>query len=265
MKAPLLIAAVLASGATFIAYAADDAAFPYGALGESALIARVMTVMARLIDLYAPDLVVIACSTASTLVLAPLRDRYPKVPFVGTVPAIKPAAERTKSGLVSVLATFGTMQRDYTRTLIQSFAQRCYVRLVGSANLAPLAEAHMRGEPIDDAAVFQEIEPAFVEREGRRTDMIVLGCTHYPFLLGHFTRLAPWPVEWIDPAPAIARRVLSIAEATAGSGPGEGGGAAYLTSGKAWPAALTGTLAGIGLRPLTADPISASGPGGKPA
>jgi glutamate racemase len=245
-------------------YVADDAGFPYGDWVDRELSDHVVALVGRLIALHSPDIVVIACNTASTLVLPPLRQRF-TLPFVGTVPAIKPAAERTKSGLVSVLATFGTMQRDYTRTLIQSFAQRCYVRLVGSANLAPLAEAHMRGEPIDDAAVFQEIEPAFVEREGRRTDMIVLGCTHYPFLLGHFTRLAPWPVEWIDPAPAIARRVLSIAEATAGSGPGEGGGAAYLTSGKAWPAALTGTLAGIGLRPLVADPISASGPGGKPA
>jgi glutamate racemase len=235
-------------------YVADDAGFPYGDWVDRELSDHVVALIGRLIGRFAPDATVIACNTASTLVLPPLRERF-ALPFVGTVPAIKPAAERTRSGLVSVLATFGTMQRDYTRELIQSFAQRCHVRLVGSANLAPLAEAHMRGEAIDDAAVFHEIEPAFVEGDGKRTDTIVLGCTHFPFLLGHLTRLAPWPVEWIDPAPAIARRVATVAGP--GAGEGTGGGAAYLTSGKAWPEALTGTLAAIGLRPMSLDAVAA--------
>ena len=241
-------------------YVADDAGFPYGDWVDRELTDHVVALIGRLIERFSPDVVVIACNTASTLVLPPLRERF-ALPFVGTVPAIKPAAERTKSGLVSVLATFGTMQRDYTRSLIQSFARRCYVRLVGSANLAPLAEAHMRGEPIDDAAVLHEIEPAFVERDGKRTDTIVLGCTHYPFLLPEFTRLAPWPVEWIDPAPAIARRVGAVAAAGAGEGPG--GGAAYLTSGKVWPAALSPTLAAVGLVPKIAEAMTASGPVGR--
>ncbi len=159
--------------------------------------------IAALIGEFAPDAVVIACNTASTLVLPPLRARF-SLPFVGTVPAIKPAAERTRSGVVSVLGTCGTIRRDYTRGLIDSFARSCHVRLVGSANLAAFAEAHMRGEAVDDAAILAEIAPAFVEQDGRRTDTIVLACTHYPFLLDHFRRLAPWPVEWIDPAPAIA-------------------------------------------------------------
>jgi glutamate racemase len=230
-------------------YVADDAAFPYGDWEEEALSAHVIAVIAELIDRFAPDVAVIACNTASTLVLPPLRARF-EIPFVGTVPAIKPAAERTKSGLVSVLATFGTMRRDYTRDLIQSFAQSCEVRLVGSASLAPLAEAHMRGEAIGDAEVRAEIAPAFVEKDGRRTDMIVLACTHYPFLIDWFRRLAPWPVEWIDPAPAIARRVVAVVDEPAGGEEAGLAGSAYLTSGKPWPAALRHILRSLGLNPV---------------
>jgi glutamate racemase len=230
-----------------ITYVADDAGFPYGDWEDAALTDRVVGLVAELIAAHRPDAVVIACHTASTLVLPPLRARF-DLPFVGTVPAVKPAAEKTKSGVVSVLGTYGTIRRDYTRGLIDQFARDCHVRLVGSGNLATYAERHMRGEAVDDAAILAEIAPAFIEDSGRRTDMIVLACTHYPFLLPHFERLAPWPVAWIDPAPAIARRVVAV---TGGMGPGAaiGAGVALLTSGKAWPSALTGQLRRLGLEP----------------
>ncbi len=225
-------------------YVADDACFPYGDWEAEALSTRVVGLVGDLIGRFEPDAVVIACNTASTLVLPPLRAKFP-LPFVGTVPAIKPAAERTRSALVSVLATYGTMRRDYTRDLIQSFARSCEVRLVGSTNLAPLAEAVMRGDAVSDAALYDEIAPAFVAKDGRRTDMIVLACTHYPFLIDRFERLSPWAVEWIDPAPAIARRVLSVVPPA--SAIGEAPGAAFLTSGKAWPGALGQFLGSLGL------------------
>ena len=122
------------------------------------------------------------------------------------------------------------------------------MRLVGSGNLAPYAESHMRGEPVDDAAILAEIAPAFIEHDGRRTDMVVLACTHYPFLLPHFQRLAPWPVEWIDPAPAIARRVVAVTGGEGGDAVG-GAGLALLTSGKPWPSALVGLFQHLGLTP----------------
>lgn len=225
-------------------YVADDAGFPYGEWADDPLTERIVGLAGDLIAQHAPDAVVIACNTASTLVLPPLRARY-GIPFVGTVPAIKPAAEQTRTGVVSVLATPGTIRRDYTRGLIDQFAGECHVRLVGAGNLAPYAERHMRGEAVDDAAILAEIAPAFVAIDGRRTDMIVLACTHYPFLLRQFERLAPWPVTWIDPAPAIARRVAAVVGA---AGDGETGeGRAILTSGKAWPAALAGHLRRLGL------------------
>ncbi len=192
-----------------IVYAADDAAFPYGRLDERALVGRVLQVMERLVDRFHPDLVVIACNTASTLVLPALRARF-AIPFVGTVPAVKPAAERTRSGLISVLATPGTVARDYTHDLIERYAAGCEVTLVGATRLAGLAEAALKGEPVDDAAITAEIAPCFVAKGGRRTDVVTLACTHYPLLLSRLQRLAPWPVDWIDPAPAIARRTAQL-------------------------------------------------------
>lgn len=191
-------------------YIADDAGFPYGDWEEDALRARIVDLFGKFIAEYDPEIVVIACNTASTLVLDDLRRAYPAVPFVGTVPAIKPAAERTSSGLVSVLATPGTVKRAYTRDLIQSFASQCHVRLVGADRLAGIAEAHIRGEKIDEALVAEQIAPCFVEKDGERTDIVVLACTHYPFLANVFRRLAPWPVDWLDPAEAIARRTVSL-------------------------------------------------------
>ncbi len=192
-------------------YAADDAGFPYGGWREPDLVARVVMTIGRLMHEHRPDLVVIACNTASTLVLPNLRAAFPDIPFVGTVPAIKPAATQSRSKLVSVLATPGTVTRDYTRALIDSFAGDCRVTLVGSTELAGMAEAEMAGAALSDSDVASEIAPCFVALDdGRRTDCIVLACTHYPLLLPRFERLAPWLVTWIDPGRPIARRVDSV-------------------------------------------------------
>lgn len=196
-------------------YVADDAGFPYGGWEEEALKARILALFGELLQRYAPELCIIACNTAFTLAGADLRAAFSGMTFVGTVPAIKPAAERTRSGLVSVLATPGTVKRAYTRDLIQSFASQCHVRLVGSENLARMAEAYIRGETVSDEAVRAEIAPCFVEKDGVRTDIVVLACTHYPFMANLFRKLAPWPVDWLDPAEAIARqarRLVPIAE-----------------------------------------------------
>jgi glutamate racemase len=170
----------------------------------------VIELFARLLRDHDPEVCIIACNTAFTLVGADLRAAFPSMTFVGTVPAIKPAAERTRSGLVSVLATPGTVKRAYTRDLIQSFAQQCHVRLVGSENLARMAEFYIRGDPVSGEAVLSEIDQCFVEMDGRKTDIVVLACTHYPFMANMFRRLAPWPVDWLDPAEAIARRARSL-------------------------------------------------------
>jgi glutamate racemase len=223
-----------------VVYVADDAAFPYGDWEEGALRDRIVALMGDLIAAHRAAAIVIACNTASTLVLPPLRERF-AVPFVGTVPAIKPAAEQTKTGVIAVLATPGTMKRDYTRDLIRSFAGECHVRLVGAPDLAALAEARMRGEPADRDRIASQIAPCFVEMEERRTDIVVLGCTHYPFIADVMAELAPWPVTWLDPAPAIARRLVAVLEGKAVERGGES--VALFTSGRDPPRSLARLLA----------------------
>jgi glutamate racemase len=226
-------------------YVADDAFFPYGKHSEEALVARVVPLMAELIEAHAPDIIVIACNTASTIVLTSLRARF-TVPFVGTVPAIKPACSASRSKRVSVLGTEATVKREYTRTLIRDFGQGCDVMLVGSAHLAAIAEAALHGTPPDEADVARELAPCFVDGDGRRTDTVVLACTHYPLVLDSFARLAPWPVDWIDPAPAIARRVTDLIGKPEDDVAGIA--RAIFTCGARPSGALAAALAGFGLK-----------------
>jgi len=193
-------------------YVADDVFFPYGHHTEAEIIARVVPMVGELIASHAPDLITIACNTMSVSVMAEVRAAYP-VPFVGTVPAIKPACASSITRRVSVLGTRATVKREYTQALIRDHGQGCEVTLVGSGELAALAERALSGETVDDRDIAAEIAPCFVGDAidaSARTDTIVLACTHYPLLLDRLIRLAPWPVDWIDPAPAIARRVLDL-------------------------------------------------------
>jgi glutamate racemase len=209
------------------AYLADDAGFPYGDLADEAIIARVGEVLSAAIEAMRPDCVVIACNTASTLVLPHLRALH-AVPFVGTVPAVKPAAALSQTRRIAVLATLGTVRRDYTHELVARFAKGCRVHLVGSGPLAALAEG---GDGRD------------------ATDVVALACTHYPLLLDRLIRLAPWPVTWLDPAPAIARRVTQlIGDAAAAQVQERREAAAFFTSGRTPPASLVEALARHGLR-----------------
>jgi len=222
-------------------YVADDAAFPYGALAEPKLVGRVVDLIGKLIEAHLPDLIVIACNTASTIVLPQLRKKF-SLPFVGTVPAIKPACAASVTRRVSVLGTEATVKREYTRALIRDYAQDCEVTLVGAKALAAYAEAELHGTPASDAALHAEIAPCFRDN-GKRTDTIVLACTHYPLLLGRLRQLAPWPVNFLDPAPAIARRVVDLL-GPAPSATHKGTARAIFTSGRA-PASV---LARYGIR-----------------
>ncbi|MGD2131221.1 MAG: glutamate racemase [Maricaulaceae bacterium] len=236
-------------------YAADHAGFPYGARSEADVAVRVREVVGAAIDVAGPQrpaAVVIACNTASTLALPLLRATW-DMPFVGTVPAIKPAAAATRSGLFSVLATPETVRRDYTRALIGEFAAERDVTLVGAARLAEIAEAVIHQLPEGARAqevarqIAEEIAPAFVERDGARTDAVVLGCTHFPLIAKQLKDAAPWPVAWIDPSEAIARRLGSVAPGLSGA-PAEAG-ELWSTRPPAIGPALRAKLAAVGLSP----------------
>jgi glutamate racemase len=235
-------------------YVADDAAFPYGAIEETALVTRVVALMGELIEAHRPDLVVIPCNTASTIVLPDLRKRF-SLPFVGTVPAIKPACAASVTRRVSVLGTEATVRREYTRALIRDYAGDCQVTLVGSKHLAGYAEDDLAGVPVSDAALREEIATAFVD-DGRRTDTVVLACTHYPLLLERLRKLAAWPVNFIDPAPAIARRVGDLLGPPSSSG-APGSTVAIFTSGRPRHA----VLARMGIKSDERPPAAVTAPG----
>jgi glutamate racemase len=225
-------------------YVADDAGFPYGDKPDGLLIARIFDVIGDAIAQHAPDLVVVACNTASTIALADLRARF-AVPFVGTVPAIKPACAQSKSKRVTVLGTQSTVNREYTRALIREFAAGCDVTLAGSSHLATYAEAELAGAPVADATIEAELAVCFIDADGRRTDTVVLACTHYPLLTARFKAVAPWPVDWLDPAPAVARRVFElIGKRAQGAAPTKPKIA--FTSGQKPPPALEKALSGYG-------------------
>jgi len=233
-------------------YIADDAAFPYGNWDEQPLCDRMVDLFDKLLKRWQPEICIIACNTASTIGIAALRAAYPGQQFVGTVPAIKPAAERTSSGLVSVLATPGTVKRQYTKDLIKQYASKCHVTLVGSTQLAALSESYMRGGFTDEGAVKAEIMPCFVGDGIRRTDIVVLACTHYPFLANRMRKMAPWPVDWIDTSEAIARRAQTLLqdnEKPENLDFRQGGDMAMFTSGDP-DAATCQLLAGFGLKPV---------------
>lgn len=216
-----------------VLYIADDAGFPYGSKSDATLAARLFAIIEAGVRDFEPDCIVLACNTASTIALQTLRENFP-IPIVGTVPAVKPAAALTRSGCVSVLATPATVAREYTLTLIKKFGAEARFTLVGAPMLAGLAEAHASGAVVDGEAIAREIAPAFVDEGGARTDVVVLGCTHYPLLLDKLDALAPWPVAWLDPAPAIARRIANVlAEAghIVGVGAKSGHGEIRFTSG----------------------------------
>jgi glutamate racemase len=244
-------------------YVADDEAFPYGRLTAEACSARVLAVVGAAIARFQPALAVIACNTASTVALPALREAF-AVPFVGTVPAVKPAAAMSRTKTISILGTPGTVAREYTHDLIIQHAADCRVTLVGAPQLARLAESHLRGETVTDRDVLAEIEPCFREKDGLRTDAVALACTHYPLLLDIYRKIAPWEVAWIDPAPAIARRAASLLAASVGRDPLKdringfadrirqsaevSENVAFLSSGSVMPPALAKVFADRGLR-----------------
>ena len=135
-----------------IVYAADSAGFPYGKRSEAEIASRVPALLGRLVERFHPRLAVIACNTASTIALDHVRSAL-DLPVVGTVPAIKPASEVSKSRVIGVLGTEATVRQPYVDKLAQQFAADCTIVRHGSPELVELAEAKLRGEEASVDAV----------------------------------------------------------------------------------------------------------------
>ncbi|WP_219591568.1 glutamate racemase [Aeromonas salmonicida] len=187
-------------------YCFDNANFPYGELSESALIAACTRLVSHMVAEHVIDLVVIACNTASTIALPSLRDAL-TIPVVGVVPAIKPAAALTRNGCIGLLATPGTVSREYTHELIAQFAPGKRVLLKGVTELVIEAEHKLAGRPVN-MALLQEVLADWMEGE-ERPDTLVLGCTHFPLLNDEIRQLMPG-CQLVDSGSAVARRVAHL-------------------------------------------------------
>lgn len=190
-------------------FISDNQCYPYGDKSEDWLIKRVQQLGKRVVERCSPDAFVVACNTASTIVLPALRETL-DIPIVGVVPAIKPAARLSKTKHIGLLATPGTIARKYTDQLINEFASDCTVSKVGSSKLVELAEQKLRGTPVDLSVLEAELEPLL---ENKKMDVLVLACTHFPLLNNELEELFKsnnHRVKLLDSATGIANRVSSL-------------------------------------------------------
>ncbi len=217
-KAPILLFDSGVGGLTVLAelrkllpaapviYAADTAGLPYGEKTEAEIAARVAGLLGRLSERYAPRLITIACNTASTIALGMVREVL-KVPIVGTVPAIKPAAEMTETGVIGLLGTAATIRQGYVDRLQAEFAADKRLIRHAAPELVAAAEAVLRGEEPDpavfaDAALGLRSQPG-----GNEIDTVVLACTHFPLIEAQLRTALGTNVSFVHGAQGIARRI----------------------------------------------------------
>ncbi len=187
-------------------YVMDDGFYPYGEKPDDVLIERILAVVSAGVRACRPDVVVVACNTASTIALGALRASL-EVPVVGCVPPVKPAAAASVSRHIGLLATAATIRRPYLQDLVARFGGGCEVHALGTPVLADLAEAKFRGEGVDMGVLAAAVAPMF--RAGPAIDAVALGCTHYTFLRDELAVLRG-DVQWFDPAGAVARQAVRV-------------------------------------------------------
>lgn len=231
-----------------IVYVADNGGFPYGTKTEAEIAARVPALLGRLAERFRPRLIVIACNTASTIALASVRAAL-DLPIVGTVPAIKPAAEQSETRVIGVLGTNATVRQPYVDDLSAKFASDCLVLRHGSAALVELAEASLRGEPTPDQAYADALAGLLDQQGGSEMDIVVLACTHFPLVADRLAAVAPRPLRFVDGAKGIARRTSYLTrDQQWPEGPAPS--LAVFTAPINLPEGLRGSLAGFGLQEI---------------
>lgn len=187
-------------------YAFDNEMFPFSEKSEELVIQRTLAVCKKINENYPLDLIVIACNTASTVVLPTLREHF-DIPIVGTVPAIKPAAEVSQTKHIGLLATKGTVKRTYVNNLIEKYASDCQVEKLGSTKLVEIAQGKIQGDSVDLSALRNELE---IWSNKEDLDTVILGCTHFPLIKDEIQIYLPQVKYFIDPGAAIAKRVAYL-------------------------------------------------------
>lgn len=197
-------------------YLLDDGFFPYGDKNDAQLLERIESLLERTLLACQPDLVVIACNTASTLALSRLRSRF-AVPFVGVVPAIKPAVRASESQVVGLLATHATVNRAYTDQLHAEFGESCQLLRFACPELVTLAEDKMRQGSCSKTDLSRLVGNIQQRPGADAIDVFILGCTHFPILRSELAAHWPERVQWLDSGTAVARRVVALLEGPEGS------------------------------------------------
>ena len=194
-----------------VIYAADIAGLPYGGKTEAEIAARVAGLLGRLSERFAPRLITIACNTASTIALGMVRDVL-HVPIVGTVPAIKPAAAMTKTGVIGLLGTAATIRQGYVDRLQSEFAADKVLIRHACPALVEAAEARLRGEPPDPAVFAAAAAGLRSHAEGERIDTVVLACTHFPLVVNELRAALGPDIAFVHGAAGIARRIAFLTQ-----------------------------------------------------
>ena len=194
-----------------IIYAADNAGLPYGGKSEAEIAARVCGLLGRMAERYRPRLICIACNTASTIALGMVRDVL-HIPIVGTVPAIKPAAALTRTGVIGLLGTEATIRQGYVDRLEAEFAADKLLLRSAAPELVIAAEAKLRGLPVDADVYKQAAQGLRNQPGGEKIDTVVLACTHFPLVAEELAEAFGPAVCFVDGAAGIARRITYLTE-----------------------------------------------------
>lgn len=192
-----------------IIYAADYAGMPYGMKTEAEVAARVSGLLGRMCERYAPRLACIACNTASTIALGMVREVL-EIPIVGTVPAIKPAAEQTDTGTIAMIGTKGTIRQPYIDDLERDFVGDNTLLRIAAPDFVEEAESKLRGGIVDQSVIATTTDQLRAMPGGANIDAVVLSCTHFPLLREELALELGEQVALIDGADGIARRIAAL-------------------------------------------------------
>lgn len=205
---PYLVAAREALPAESFVYLADRAGFPYGTKPRADVRDIVLDLLSRLVGGFSPKAIVIACNTASQAALDAARKAHPGLPIVGTVPAVKPAAERSRSGIIGILASAGAVEDPYLDSLVARHAKGLTVLREGAQDLVSFVER--RSAVADDAERREAVAPYVRRLVDRGVDEIVLACTHFLHLRDDIAAYAGPAVEVIDSRAGVAKRLRQV-------------------------------------------------------
>ena len=191
-------------------YLADTGNFPYGEKSPQEVIQATDKAVQSIIDSWNPKAIVLACNTMSVTALQFLRHKYPLVPFIGTVPAVKLGVSLSSNKIIGLLATQGTINHPYTKKLIQDFASDCTVVCRGDGELIRFIEENLLTASQNE--IKKALMPALTYFAEKKTDTIILGCTHFIHVADNMRKLVPPGIKIIDSRDGVVRQALKVVE-----------------------------------------------------